>query len=71
MDPDFPQVRLYRCGDDRNWTSERLTGLDAAVEMKLLGLRLVLADLYAGLVFRPRPMLVESDDVSAPSKFAI
>jgi Uma2 family endonuclease len=70
VDPDYPQVRLYRRDNDRNWTSERLTGLDALVTMPLLILELRLADLYAGLVFRPRPTLVEPDDLSE-SKYAI
>jgi Uma2 family endonuclease len=70
VDPDYPQVRLYRRDNDRNWTSERLTGLDALVTMPLLILELRLAELYAGLVFRPRPTLVEPDDLSE-SKYAI
>jgi Uma2 family endonuclease len=39
VDPDYPQVRLYRRDDDRNWTSDRLTGLDSLLEMPRLGLR--------------------------------
>jgi Uma2 family endonuclease len=61
VDPDLPQVRLYRCETDRNWASTRLTGLEAVVEMPTLGLTLPLRDIYAGLTFRPRPTLVETD----------
>jgi len=70
VDPDHTQVRPYWRDDDRNWTRERLTGLDAVVRMPLLILEVRLADLYAGLVFRPRPTLVEPDDISTP-KYAI
>ena len=59
IDPDAPQVRLYRRNAGREWESERLTGLEAVLEMALLALRLGLADLYANLTFRPRPTLVE------------
>jgi Uma2 family endonuclease len=70
VDPDYPQVRLYRRGDDRNWTSDRLTGLASLVEIPRLGLRLPLGDLYSGQVFRTRPTLVEPADDPA-SKFSI
>ncbi len=70
VDPDTPQVRLYRRDDHRNWTSDRLAGLDAEVDMPLFGLRLRLSDLYSGLVFRPRPTLVDPPDHQA-SRFSI
>ena len=62
IDPDAPQVRLYFRDANRNWTSERTAALDAVVEMPSLGLLLHLSDIYAGLVFRPRPTLVEADE---------
>jgi Uma2 family endonuclease len=70
VDPDYPQVRLYQRGADRLWTSERITGLDAVAAMPLLNLRLSLSDLYAGLLFRPRPVLVAPPDDPA-SRFSI
>lgn len=70
IDPDFPQVRLYWRNTDRTWTSDRLAGLEAVVEIPLLGLRLALAGLYAGLVFRSQPMPVDPGDNPA-SKFSI
>jgi Uma2 family endonuclease len=69
IDPDSPQVRLYRRDPHRNWTSERLVGLDAAVDIPLFGLRLHLGDLYANLEFRPRPTLVGPED--PVSRFSI
>jgi Uma2 family endonuclease len=64
IDPDVPQVRLYSRDAARNWISERMAGLDAVVEMPVLGVSLGLADLYSGLVFQPRPVLV---DVAEPT----
>jgi Uma2 family endonuclease len=58
VDPDYPRVRLYLRDGNRNWTSDRLAGLDAEVDMPLLSLRLLPSDLYSGLVYRPRPALV-------------
>jgi hypothetical protein len=49
---------------------DRLAGLDATVEIQLLGLRLGLADLYAGLAFRSQPTPVDPADNPA-SKFSI
>lgn len=60
IDPDQPQARLYRRDGNGDWTSERIAGLEAAVALPGLGLRLLLVDLYAGLSFRPRPSLVET-----------
>ncbi len=69
IDPDHPQVRLYWRDDNRNWTSVRISGLEAMVEMPILGLKVPLNDVYAGLMFRPRPALVEADE--ATSKLSI
>ena len=62
VDPEVPQVRLYRRDAGRAWTSERITGLDAVASLPLLGTALRLADLYARLEFRPRPVLVGGGD---------
>lgn len=69
VDPNYPQVRLYERGVGRAWTSNRLAGLDAVVEMPILGLKLTLGDLYAGLAFRPYP--VPAGIEIATSKFSI
>lgn len=60
VDPEQPLVRLYRRATAAEWVSERIFGLDATVEMPDLALNLRLADLYGGLVFQPRPTLVET-----------
>jgi Uma2 family endonuclease len=70
VDPDYPQVRLYQRDSNRHWTSDRLAGLDAEVDMPLLSLRLRLSDLYSGLVFHPRRTLVDPPDNPA-SEFSI
>jgi hypothetical protein len=57
----YPQVRLYQRNPDRNWSSERVVGLDAVVEIPMFELHLHLGGLYANLKFRPRPTLVEPE----------
>lgn len=69
IDPDSPQVRLYRRDAARAWVSERRVGPDAVVEMPNIGVALRLDDLYAGLQFRSRPTPVGPEDPG--SKFAI
>ena len=59
VDPDYPQVRVYRRQPDRNWDSERLVGLDAVIALPAFDLQLPLSSLYAGLSFCTRPALVE------------
>lgn len=65
IDPDYPQVRLYQRDPDRNWTSERLVGLDAVLQIPTFDLRLQVSDIYANLEFRPRPTLVEPENSTA------
>jgi Uma2 family endonuclease len=69
IDPDYPQVRVYRRESDRSWVSDRLTGLDAVIELPKFDIRLSLGVLYAGLAFRPRPTLVQPP--APESRFAI
>ncbi len=70
VDPDYPQVRVYRRRADRSWASDRLLGLDAVIELPIFDFALKLSSLYAGLSFRPRPTLVEPPE-SPGSKFLI
>jgi len=70
VDPDYPQVRIYRRQPDRNWDSERLVGLDAVIALPAFDFRLPLSALYAGLSFRARPTLVEPPE-GFSSKFSI
>ena len=59
IDPDWPQARYWWRDGDGFWQSRRESGLDAVIDLPVLELRVALADLYAGLDFRPRPMLVD------------
>jgi Uma2 family endonuclease len=59
VDPDCPQVRLFSRLPDRSWTSTRLAGLDAELELPRIDFRLPLRALYAGLSFQSGPTLVE------------
>ena len=64
VDPDSPQVRLFSRLPDQSWTSTRLAGLDAELELPRIDFRLPLRALYAGLSFQSRPTLVESPESS-------
>jgi hypothetical protein len=64
VDPDCPQVRLFSRLPDRSWTSTRLAGLDAELELPRIDVRLPLRPLYAGLSFQSRPTLVEPTESS-------
>jgi Uma2 family endonuclease len=58
INPDEPQaIHWTRTGDV--WTSRALRGLDAAIAFNHPSLTVLLADLFEGLEFRPRPRLVE------------
>ena len=63
IDPVSPQVRLYWRDGARRWTSTRMVGLDAVVDMPVLGLHLPMSEVYRDLQFPPRPTLVEGDAV--------
>jgi Uma2 family endonuclease len=69
IDPEYPQVRLYERDDQRVWNTERITGLEAVIELPKIGATLRLSDMYDGLQFRPRPTSVDRDDPA--SKFSI
>jgi Uma2 family endonuclease len=63
VDTDHPFVRVYRRAADRSWTGDRLAGMDKVLDLPLFDFRLSLSDLYAGLTFRPRPRLVDPEDI--------
>ncbi len=62
IDTEMPSAHLYRRGDDRSWSNEVFKGLDAALDLPKLGVRLTLAEVYDGLQFRERPRLVEDSN---------
>jgi Uma2 family endonuclease len=62
VDTNVPQVRLYWRDGSRAWATGKIAGLEAVVELPVLGLALSLSELYEGLTFVPRPTLVASGD---------
>ncbi|MEI7607706.1 MAG: Uma2 family endonuclease [Rhodospirillaceae bacterium] len=59
IDPDWPQARLWWRDGEGPWQSRRESGLEAVVAFPALDVALPLAELYDGLEFQPRPMLVD------------
>ena len=55
VEPNAPEVVLWSRGQARSWTDSRIEGLDAAVELPAIGVRLALADLYEGVDFPATP----------------
>jgi len=51
VEPDSPSVTLYRRMEEGGFTTERHTGLDAAIHLSEIGTRLALADLYERVEF--------------------
>lgn len=58
IEPNAPQTILWSRGADQGWAHVEFTGMDAVVEISSLGIKLQLEDLYSGLSFRPKPILV-------------
>ena len=67
IEPDHPQVRLDRRDAGRSRVSERSTGLEVALPIVQIDLKL--SDIYVSLEFRRRRSLVSSDRPA--SRFAI
>lgn len=61
VDTESPKVHLYARGDDRVWSDVVVNGLDGVICLDRLSLQLDLQDIYTGLIFRPRPRLVDPD----------
>ncbi len=59
LDTETPSVHLYARDPEARWTDTLIRNPGAAIEIPKLGVRLLLADIYAGLEFRQRPRLVE------------
>jgi len=58
VDPDDPTAIVWSRGEDRSWSHETLRGLDTVLALPAIGIEVRLAELYAGLTFRPRPRAV-------------
>jgi Uma2 family endonuclease len=68
VDPTLVEVGFWVRDDGGMWRSERITDMEAAIEMPRLGLSLPVAVLYdrVQLVHRRQPRLVWDDDPPAP-----
>ncbi|GJD62304.1 Uma2 family endonuclease [Methylobacterium frigidaeris] len=58
VEPNAPEIALWRRDTDGAWQHRLVAGLDQTIELPELGTRLALADVYDGVVFPPRPRLV-------------
>lgn len=58
VEPNVPEVSLWRRDADRNWTRDTMKGLDGHAVMPAIGVDLALVDLYDGIEFPPVPRLV-------------
>lgn len=63
IDADSAEIIAYIRGEDGAWSSSTLAGLDAVVDFADIGFSLPLAEIYRGLTFRPRPILVMPDEL--------
>ena len=59
IDPDAAEVIVFTREANAGWTSRTITGLDQDIVFADPELVLPMAEIYAGLTFRPRPILVE------------
>lgn len=51
VEPNAPEVALWRRDDAREWIRDTIEGLDGRAAMPALGVELALADLYDGIEF--------------------
>ena len=59
LDTETPSVHLYARDPEARWTDTLIRNPDSAIKLPKLDVELPLAEIYAGLEFRPRPRLVE------------
>ena len=59
IEPNAPEALLWSRTEGGDWDHAPFRGLDARIDLPLLGVKLALEDIYAGLTFRPAPKLVE------------
>jgi len=58
VDPDRPRVRVHSREADGRWGSVLVAGLEAGIEIEVLGISVTLGEVYEGVEFREGPMLV-------------
>ena len=61
IDPDTPEVIAFQRAAGESWASRTFAGIESALEFADLGFVLTLAEIYRGLEFRARPMLVAGE----------
>ena len=59
IEPNAPQAILWSRGPDQGWARSEIKGMEAAIEISSLHIRLPLEALYSGLSFRPKPPVRE------------
>ena len=58
IDTDSPEVLAYQRDSSSVWVAQSLSGLAATIEFADLGFGLSLAEIYANVSFRAKPVLV-------------
>ncbi|SFV16683.1 Endonuclease, Uma2 family (restriction endonuclease fold) [Methylobacterium sp. 174MFSha1.1] len=58
VEPNAPEIALWRRDADGAWQRRLVAGLEQAIELPEFGMTLALADVYDGVAFPPRPRLV-------------
>jgi Uma2 family endonuclease len=67
VEPNAAEIVLWSRAPERNWFRGDIEGLDRAVELPGLGLKLALADIYDGVDFPSWPRLVRRDGAAEGS----
>ncbi|MEL6060410.1 MULTISPECIES: Uma2 family endonuclease [unclassified Methylobacterium] len=61
IEPNAPEVRSWSRGAEGAWQEIRIAGLDGAIDLHALKLRLPLAEIYDGVIFPARPRLLADE----------
>jgi Uma2 family endonuclease len=62
VEPNAPEIALWSRNEEGAWLPSRTDGIDAAVELPALGVRLALADIYDGIEFPAGPVRLVSSE---------
>ena len=61
IDPESPEIVAHQRRQDGIWESRTIKGLDAEIPFDDLGFDLSLAEIYRGVSFHPKPILIVTD----------